>query len=85
MQCGISLYNYCYKFFSIHMSIGRLHFMWPYVARNPFLSLLKAITPVHKNSLNTVYMLASRTFKTLKDIYGLHQLSMFVCFTAQCL
>jgi hypothetical protein len=46
MQCVISLYSYCYKFFSIQISIGRLHLMWLYVGRNPFLSLLEVITPV---------------------------------------
>jgi hypothetical protein len=46
MQWVISLYSYCYKFFSIQISIGRLHLMWLYFARNPFLSLLKVITLV---------------------------------------
>lgn len=38
--------GYCYKFFSIQISIGWLHMMWLYIARNSFLSLLKVVAPV---------------------------------------
>jgi hypothetical protein len=56
--------------------------MWPYVARNPFLSLLKAITHVHKNSLNTVYMACIKDIQnTERHIWlaSIKHVCMFYC------